>query len=418
MDRKIEKQNWPLNKIIIYAIGGIFVILIIYNLFFGDTRSRLNVNSTKITVSTVTRGPFNEYIPVTGNVIPIKTVYLDAVEGGRVEQIFLEAGTMVQQGDKILQLGNTNLLLDIMFREAEFFEQSNNLRNTRLAMEQNRLNLMSQLIDLDYQILTLKRRYLQNEKMAEQNLISNLDLEQSRDEYQYNLKRRTLAIESFKQDSVFRKIQIRQLESSIARMEKNLELVKTKLENLIIRAPITGHLTSLNAEVGESKDGGVRLGQIDVLEGFKVRAGVDEYHLARIQRDLEGEFEFAGTTHKLTVDKIFPEIKNGRFDIDLLFKDADPEGIRRGQTVHLRLELGNLSEAILLPRGGFYQKTGGQWVYVLAEDGETAYKRNIRLGMQNPRMFEVLEGLEAGERVITSSYESFGDNEVLVLSAD
>jgi HlyD family secretion protein len=416
MDRKIEKKQWPAKRIIIYAVSGIFILIIIYNLLFGDSRSKLNVDTEKVTISTVTLGPFKEYIPITGNVIPIKTVYLDPVEGGRVDRIFLEAGTMVKAGDEILELGNTNLLLDIMFREAEFYEQSNNLRNTRLAMERNKLELKTQLIDLDYQILTLERDYFRNKKLAEQNLISKLDLEQSRDQYQYNLKRRDLAIESYNQDSLFRKIQIQQLETSLIRMEKNLELVKTKLENLIIRAPISGHLTSLNAEVGQSMERGERLGQIDVLEGFKVRAGVDEYHLPRIHLDLEGEFDFAGKSYTLVIDKIFPEIANGRFNVDLLFRETEPTGIRRGQTLHIRLELGNLSEAILLPRGGFYQKTGGQWVYVLSENGNNAYKRNIRLGMQNPRMFEVLEGLEPGEKVITSSYENFGDNEILILN--
>jgi len=418
MDRMIEKKKWPPKKIISYTLGSIFIFIVIYNLLFGDTSSKLNVESEKLTISTVTEGPFKEYIPITGTVIPIRTVYLDAVEGGRVEKIFLEAGSMVEEGDEIMELGNTNLLMDIMFRESELFEHSNNLRNTRLAMEQNRLTLKSQLIDLDYQIKVYKRDYLQKKGLAEENLISNLEFEQSRDEYEYTIERRKLAIESYKADSVFRKIQIRQLEESLTRMQNNLTLVKSKLENLIIRAPISGHLTSLNAEIGESKTRGERLGQVDVLEGFKVRAGVDEYHLSRINTGLSGEFDFAGSNYMLRTDKIFPEIRDGRFDIDLVFTDSEPEGIRRGQTLHIRLELGNLSQAILLPRGGFYQKTGGQWVYVLDESGSYARKKNIRLGMQNPQMFEVLEGLEPGERVITSSYDSFGDNDVLVLSTD
>lgn len=418
MDRLLEKKKWPPKRIITYSLSGLFAIIIIYNLLFGDTSSKLNVEIEKITISTVSKGPFKEYIPVTGNIIPIKTVYLDAIEGGRVEKRFLEAGTMVEKGDEILQLGNTNLLMDIMFREAELFEHSNNLRNTRLAMEQNRLNLKSELIDLDFQIKMLERKFKRKKELVKQNLISQLEYEESRDKYEYNLKRRGLAIESYKQDSLFRKIQIGQLEASLDRMQNNLVLVKSKLENLIIRAPISGQLTSLNAEIGESKSRGQRLGQVDVLEGFKVRAAVDEYHLSRIQRGLEGEFDFAGATHKIVVDKIYPEIRDGRFNIDLIFKDSEPEGIRRGLTSHIRLELGNLSEAILLPRGGFYQKTGGQWVYVLDESGDYAHKRDIRLGMQNPQMFEVLDGLQPGERVITSSYESFGDNDVLVLKED
>ncbi len=415
MDKTIEKKKWPPKKIISYSVVAVLVFLILYNLLFGDRSAKLNVETAKLTVSTVFKGPFKEYIPVTGNVIPIKTVYLDAIEGGRVEKIFLEAGSMVNQGDEILRISNTNLLMDIMFREAEFFEQSNNLRNTRLAMEQNQLNLRGQLIELDFQIKQLNRDYRRNQELLKSNLVSQLEFERIRDEYEYYLKRRKLAIESFKQDSIFRKIQIRQLESSLIRMQNNLKLVKTKLENLTIRAPISGHLTSLNAEIGESKAQGERLGQVDVLEGFKVRAAVDEYHLPRIQRGLRGEFDLAGHNYQLIADKIFPEIQNGRFDVDLFFTDTEPTGIRRGQTLHIRLELGNLNEAILLARGGFYQKTGGQWVYVLDDNGKIANKRNIRLGMQNPQMFEVLEGLKPGEQVITSSYDNFGDNDILVL---
>jgi HlyD family secretion protein len=285
-------------------------------------------------------------------------------------------------------------------------------------MEQNRLNLKSELLNLDFQTKMLERDFRRKKELLKENLISQLEFEESRDQYEYNIKRRELAIESHKQDSLFRKVQIGQLEASLARMQKNLALVKSKLENLTIRAPISGHLTSLNAEIGESKSRGQRLGQVDVLEGFKVRAAVDEYHLSRIQRGLEGEFDFAGDTHKIIVDKIYPEIRDGRFNIDLIFANSEPDGIRRGLTSHIRLELGNLSEAILLPRGGFYQKTGGQWVYVLDESGDVASKRDIRLGMQNPQMFEVLQGLEPGEKVITSSYESFGDNDVLVLTED
>ena len=260
MDKQIEKKKWPPKRIITYSLSAAFALIVIYNLLFGDTSSKLNVETEKITISTVKKGPFKEYIPVTGSVIPLKTVYLDAIEGGRVEKKFLEAGTMVEVGDGILQLSNTNLLMDIMFREAELFEQSNNLRNTRLAMEQNQLHLRSQLIDLDYQIKQFKRDYLRNKELVKNNLVSKLDFEKIKDEYEYAQKRRELAIESYKQDSLFRKIQIKQLEASLTRMQKNLELVKTKLENLTIKAPISGQLTALNAEIGESKSRGERLG--------------------------------------------------------------------------------------------------------------------------------------------------------------
>jgi len=415
MDKQIKKKKWTPKKISVYAVSTIFIFLVIYNLVFGDHSSKLNVETQKITIASVTTGPFQEYIPVTGAVIPIKTVYLDGIEGGRVSRKFIEAGTMVKAGDPLLELENTNLLLDIMRREAELFEASNNLRNTRLAMEQNKINLQGNLIEMDYQIKSLKRAYDRNKELVKKNLISQENFEKSRDDYEYYVKRSELAVRSYKQDSIFRSVQIGQLEASLLRMQKNLEVAKMKLDNLVIKAPISGYLTSFNAEIGESKTQGERIGQVDVLDGFKVRAGIDEHYLPRIAAGQKGEFDFAGGTHNLQIRKVFPEINNGRFDVDLEFEGREPGGIRRGQTVHIRLELGDLSEAVLLPRGGFYQKTGGQWVYVLDESGDFATKRRIRLGRQNPQMFEVLEGLNQGERVITSSYENFGDNDKLVL---
>ncbi len=415
MDRVIQKKNWPPKKIAVVSAGGLFICFVLYSFMFGDNSSKLNVEAEKITISEVARGPFQEFIPVTGTVLPIKTIYLDAIEGGRVEKRFIEAGTFVKEGDIILQLANTNLLLDIMYREAQFFEQSNNLRNTRLLMEQNSLNLRRELTEIDYQIQRLQRAHERAVELVKKNLISQQEYEIARNDYEYYLKRKDLAIQSFKQDSLFRQVQIENLESSLARMQANLGVVKQKLESLYIKAPATGQLTSLNAEIGESKTPGERVGQLDILDGFKVRAGIDEHYLSRINLGQTGEFDFAGKTYKLVSKKVFPEIRDGRFDVDLEFDGEEPEGIRRGQTLHIRFELGDLSEATLLARGGFYQKTGGQWVYVLASSGDFATKRSIRLGRQNPQAFEVLEGLEPGEKVITSSYDSFGDIDKLIL---
>ena len=415
MDRKIEKKKWPPKKIIGISIIALFVFVVIYSFIFGDSSSKLNVNTEKITIATVTRGDFQEFIPVTGTVIPFKTIYLDATEGGRVETIFLEAGSYVNAGDKILKLANTNLLLDIMYREAQLFEQSNNLRNTRLLMEQNSLTLRRDLIELNYQIQHQKRIYDRNKELVKKNLIAQHEYEQAKDEYEYLLKRKDITIETQRQDSIFRQIQIKQLEASLKRMHANLSIVKQKQENLVLKAPVTGHLTSLNAERGESKSPGERLGQIDILEGFKVRAAIDEHYIVRIEIGRYGTFDFANKTYQLIVKKIYPEVREGRFEVDLEFEDETPDGIRRGQTLHIRLELGDLSEAVLLPRGGFYQKTGGQWVYILDKSETYATKRSIKLGRQNPQVFEVLEGLKPGERVITSSYDSFGDIDKLIL---
>ena len=415
MDRTIEKKRWPPKKIAGLLIIILFCSLVLYGFLFTDRSSKLNVDAEKITINRVTKGQFQESIPVIGNVLPIKTVYLDAVEGGRVETRYIEAGTLVQEGDEILKLSNTNLLLDIMYREAQLFEQSNNLRNSRLLMEQNRLALRRELAEINYNIKTQKRIFERSTRLAEKNLISQEEYEQAKDDYEFLLEQRELTLETQKQDSLFRQTQIAQLETSLERMESNLSIAKQKLENLVIKAPLAGALTSLNAEIGESKAAGERLGQIDVLDGFKVRAGIDEHYLHRIEIGRSGTFDFAGKSYRLTINKIYPEVQDGRFEVDMEFVGQEPEGIRRGQTLHIRLDLGDLSEAILLPRGGFYQSTGGQWVYVLSESGDYATKRSTKLGRQNPEVYEVLEGLEPNEEVITSSYDTFGDFDKLIL---
>ena len=353
---------------------------------------------------------------MTGSVLPIKTIFLDAIEGGRVDSIFIQAGSFVEAGDKIVRLENRTLHIQIMSQDAQVVEQRNLLTSTRFNMEQNRTNLRHRLIDQEYQIRRLKRLYDRRKKLLEQNLISQEDFEATKDEYEYQLKRQNLNVESFKQDSLFQEVQIKQLDNSLIRLEQNLGVARTRLDDVTMRAPISGQLTSFNVEFeGECSTAGQRLGQIDELDGFKVRAGIDEHYLARIDKGLDGEFDFAGQSYALVTSRIYPEVRDGRFEVDLEFVGEEPEGIRRGQTLHIRLALGDLSEAVLIPRGGFYQKTGGQWIYIVDDAGDFAVKRKIRLGRQNTQMFEVLEGLEPGERVVTSSYDSFGDIDKLVL---
>lgn len=416
MDRKLEKKKWPPKKIAGIASGTLLGLFIIYQIAFSDSSSRLKVSTERLVVSVVKRGEFQEFIPVIGTVIPIKTIYLDAIEGGSVEHLFLEAGSYVEQGDPILRLANTNLLLDIMYREAELFQQSNNLRNTRLAMEEKRLDLKAQLIELDYRIKQSRRDYNTQKELADKSLIAQQQFEAAEDEYNYLLATRELTLESHKQDSIFREVQLTQLEESLVRMEANLEVVKQNLDNLTIKAPVSGQLTSLNAEIGESKTRGERLGQIDVLDGFKLRVDIDEYYISRVSIGQQGTFTFAGKEYMLQVSKVYPEVINGRFEVDMEFTGEEPEGIRRGQSQHIRLELGDPAEALLLARGGFFQKTGGQWVYLLDESGNLAVKQPIRLGRQNTDVFEVLEGLKPGDQVITSSYDTFGDIDKLVLN--
>lgn len=415
MDRKIKKKKWPPKKIAMVASVVIFIGLVVYVFIFKMGKSTLNVKKERITISTVTKGPFREFIPIMGNVLPIKTFYLDAVEGGRIEDIYVEAGSMLKKGDNILRLTNTDLILTIMWREAELFQQSNNLRNTRLQLEQYRLSLSMELARIENNLQQQRRKYERYKELVKDSLISKHEFELVKDQYEYLIRSKELAIESQKNELEFRQSQVDALEAGLKRMQDNLEIVKGKQEDLTIKAPISGHLTALNAEIGQSKSPGERLGHIDVLEGFRVRAAIDEHYLARIEIDRTGEFDWAGGSYELIIKKIYPEVREGRFEVDMEFKSKVPEGIRRGLTLHIRLELGDVSEAVLLARGGFYQTTGGNWVYVVDGDEKLATKRKISIGMQNPQFFTVLQGLEPGEKVITSSYESFGNMERLIL---
>lgn len=415
MDRRIKKKKWPPKKIAGLSAIVLFIALVIYLLFFKMGESTLNVKAERLTISTVEKGPFQEFIPIIGEVVPLNIFYLDAEEGGRVDEIYLEAGTMVNKGDKILKLANTNLLLDIMWREAELFQQSNNLRNTRLSMEQYRLSQSRELAQIENQLRQQKRLYERYKVLSKNGLISKHEFELAKDQYEYLLKSKDLTIESQEKYLEFRQAQIDALEVSLKRMQDNLAVVKQKQENLTIRASVSGHLTALNAEIGQSKSAGERLGQIDVLEGFRVRAAIDEHYIARVEKGRTGRFDFAGQSYKLIITKKYPEVREGRFTVDMEFVEREPRDITRGQTLHIQLELGDISQAVLLPRGGFYQTTGGNWIYILDESGKSAAKRKIKLGKYNTQVYEVLEGLQPGERVITSSYESFGNKDRLIL---
>ncbi len=415
MDRAIKKKTFTVKRVLTASAALIFISLVFYGFFFGDRSSKLNVQRERLTISTVIKDLYQEYIPVMGNVIPIKTYYLDAVQGGMVVERFLEAGVMVEKGDRILQFENSNLLLNVMQGDARFFEQRNNLRNTQLSMEERKLALLGELERINYQIRVRKISFDRAKKMKEKNLISDLEYETEKYEYEYLVRNKDLTIRSFKQDSVFREVQVSQLQGSLERLEENLLLSKKQLENLIVKAPVSGYLTALDAEIGESKATGQRLGQIDILDGFKIRVPIDEHYRPQVLEKLNGECDYAGKKFKLIVDKVFPEIVNGRFNIDMLFTDDVPDGITRGLTLHIKLDLGGLSEAILLPKGGFYQKTGGNWVYIVDPSGDFAVKRRIRPGRYNPQYYEILEGLEPGEKVITSNYDNYGDVDKLII---
>ncbi len=415
MDRRIEKKSWPPKRIAVVVVLAAVVFVVIWNIVSATRGTILRIPEERLRISTVTRGEFQEFIPVVGTLIPITTHYLDAVEGGRVVTIHREAGSFVEEGDEILELSNTDLLLDIMYREAELFQQSNNLRNTKLMMEQNRLEMRRELLDIDHEIKRQQRTRESLAGLAENGLVSEREYEECRDELDYLVKRRDLLVATQEQDSLFRTVQIRHLEESLDRMQANLGVVRENIQNLVVRAPVTGQLTSLSADIGESKARGERLGQVDVLAGFKVRAAIDEHYIARIHSGRRASFVFSGEVYRLTITKVYPEVINGRFEVDLGFDGREPEDVRRGQTFHIRLELGDLSEALLLANGSFYQKTGGRWIYVLDSSGRKAHRRDITLGRQNSEFFEVLDGLDPGERAVTSSYETYGDADVLVL---
>ena len=414
MDRRIEKKRFTPRRIAIFGGAALVIAFVAWQLLTINPSS-LNVDAEKLTLAPVTHGPFLEYIVEQGEVMPLRTIYLDAVEGGRVEEVYVLEGSPIEEGTPILRLSNANLQLSVMQREAELFREVNRLRETRVTMGQRRLSMRAGLVETEYQLRQAEREYARQDEMFKADLTSRQEYDEAKDNLEYLTRRRDVTVETLRQDSLFQTIQIQQLEESIDRLRLNLELIKQNEENLTIRAPITGLLSSLIAEVGESKPGGDRLGQIDVEDEFKVRAAIDEHYIARIRTGQTGSFDFAGGTYDLVISRVYPEVIEGQFEADMVFPEGMPEGLRRGQTLQVRVALGELADAMQVPRGGFYQKTGGRWIYVLDEAGEFAVRRQIRLGRQNSQYFEVLEGLEEGETVITSMYDNFGDMERLVL---
>jgi HlyD family secretion protein len=414
MDRKIEKKYWSKKRISLISGGAVVAMLLLYNLIFADHRSKLNVEKDKITVSTVTKGTFDQYIAVTAVVLPLKTIRLDAIVGGYVSQKYLEGGSMVKKGDSILRLDNQNLMMDFVNHETEIYRLINELQNTRQSLKQNRYTMQQTVADLDYQIEQAKDLYDRTKQLVDDKVVSRQEFNKNKIDYERLVKKRQIEIESQRFQEENAMIQIDRLESTIARTQRNLQMMKDNLSNLVLKAPIDGQLSSVDAEVGGSITAGQNIGQIDDLNGFKMRAEVDEHYVSRVFPGLKATFDFNNKSYPLSIIKVYPEIKNGRFNVDLKFESETPEGIRRGQSSPIRLELGKSSSAILLPVGGFFSDTGGNWVYVLDKSGKRAVKRNISLGQKNPQYFEVLEGLQEGEQVITSSYENFGDKEVLV----
>ena len=415
MDIQLEKKKGIRKKHIPYLVGGAVLLLAFGWLIFGNHKSKYNVERSKVMIQTATKGEFNDYIRINGQVQPINTIQLSAIEGGMVEEKVVEEGSMVHKGDVIVRLTNSMLNLNILDSEAQLAEKQNFLRNTQVTMEQEKLNLNKEKLQLDLDIDRKKRKYEQYQSLYNEKLTSREEYLQAKEDYEYAVKNRDLVIERQKQDSIYRGIQVDQMEESLGNIRKNLVLVRQRVDNLNVKSPVDGQLGLLDVEIGQTVGTGARIGQISVLSDYKIEALIDEHYIDRVKNGLTATFERQDKTYNLIVRKVYPEVRDKQFKTDFVFDGERPDNIRTGQTYYINLQLGQPAEAVLIPRGAFYQNTGGQWIYVVASDGKKAVRRNIRIGRQNPLYYEVLSGLEPGEQVVTSGYDSFGDAQELVL---
>lgn len=415
MDRKIEKKRFTWQRIILVLAAAGALIFLIATMLRRSGTSRLNVQTERLMIDTVSRGNFQEFIPVTGVVEPLRTVFIDAVEGGKVEEKFVEDGAFVQANQSILRLSNPDLMVNYLNQEANIISQINQIRNTSLLMEQQSLNLREQALDVDYQIDITGKRLERNRSLFQDQVIARVEFEENEAQHSNLLRRKELLRATIRKDSAYQALQQQQMESSLDLMQRNLTITRQSLEQLTVRAPIAGQLSGLTKELGESVARNENIGQIDDLSNFKVRVRINEFYISRVFNDLEGSFQFAGKTYKLKIKKIYPQVANGAFEADMVFVGPAPEGIKRGQSVSVKLELSAEEQATLLQRGGFFQTTGGNWVYVIDPGSGNARKRSVRLGRQNPNYYEVTDGLNPGDIVIVSGYEQFGDKDELIL---
>jgi len=415
MDRAIEKKKWTVKKIITLSLIFLIVVLITCSFYFTSGNSKLNVNTERITISQVSKGSFREFIPVNGIILPLTTIYLDAMEGGRVEEKFVEDGALMKKGDPILKLSNTDLELSLANQETSVFNLLTQMQISRNAATQNTIMKLNQGTDVESSFREADRIYKLNKQLYEERAISLHEFKQSENNYTYCLQKKKLTEQILKQDSSSVKQELTQAKESYKRTEEALKIMRRKVEDLIVRAPIDGQLTSLDVEIGQNKNKGERLGQIDVVSGFKVRVDIDEHYISRIYTGLYGEFTFAGKDYKLIITKVYSQVKNGKFEVDMKFEGEIPKDIRRGQTLQIRLALSDETQALLLAKGGFYQQTGGNWVFKVNEDGSAAYKVDIQLGRQNPEFYEVIKGLQIGDKVVTSGYDNYENTQELIL---
>jgi HlyD family secretion protein len=415
VDRVIVKKKWN-QKRILTLVGIAALILLVTSAFlFTSGKSRLNVDTERITISEIQKGNFQEFIPVNGVVQPITTIYLDAIEGGRVEERYVEDGAVMQKGQPILRLSNTDLELGLVTQQTNVYNLLTQMQISRNAAQQNTVNKLNQMTDVESQLKEAERIYNLNKHLYDQKVIGLQEFKKSENDYNYYKQKQSLTQTILHQDSSSNTQQLTQARQSYEGSQNALNVMRKKVGDLIVRSPVEGQLTSLDAEIGQSKNKGERLGQIDVLSGYKVRVDIDEHYLPRIMVGQEGETSIAGKDYNLKIKKVYTQVTNGRFQVDMEFMKNVPENIRRGQTLQIRLALSDETQALLLPKGGFYQQTGGNWIFKVTENGSTAYKADIQLGRQNPDYYEVLSGLKPGDKVVTSSYENYGQMQELVL---
>ncbi|WP_205510939.1 efflux RND transporter periplasmic adaptor subunit [Longitalea arenae] len=418
MDRVIAKKTWTPKRILSIAGISAIVLLILGSFYFTSGKSRLNVDTERITISEVKQGPFQVTIPINGIVLPQTSIYLDAQEGGRVEQKFVEDGTMMQEGQPILRLSNPDLELSLANQETSVFNVLTQMQIARNNAQQNTVSRLNQMAEVDNALKEAERVYNLNKKLVAQKVIGTQEYQQAENAYQYQLRRKKLTEDIMRQDSATNKIQLQQQEQSYLNMKKALDLMKKKVGDLVVKSPIAGQLTSFDAEIGQNISAGTRLGQIDATSGFKIRADIDEHYITNVFTGLTAKFTLSNKDYKLKIKKVYTQVVNGRFQVDMEFVGEVPQNIRRGQTLQVLLALSDETQAVLVSKGGFYQATGGNWIFKVSEDGKTAYKADIQLGRQNPDYYEVLEGLKPGDKVVTSSYENYGNMQELVLKKE
>ena len=417
MDKIIEKKTgWRValtKKALPWWLGALLLVFVIY-LIARPNNKTLRVDKDTVTISNAVKGEFNDYIRISGRVQPMTTIQLSQQEGGIVEKILIEEGSPVKAGDAILILNNDNLDLQILNSEAELAEKENILRNTQIQMEQQKLDVRQNVLEYGTNVERLRRAYEQQKALYEEKLIAKEEYLKAEEDYQLALQKYNLMTERSRQDSLYRGTQIDRMEESLENMQLNMSMIRRRKSNLIVKAPIDGELGLLDVVLGQSIAAGTKIGQINSVGLYKVEAQIDEHYIDRVVAGLEATFERQGETYSTVIRKVYPEVRDGKFKADFKFDGEQPDNIRAGQTYYLNLQLGQPEEAVIIPRGTFYQKTGGKWIYVVNKEGTKAVKREIRIGRQNPQYYEVLEGLEPGERVITSGYDTYGDSDVLV----